>query len=79
MRLRRESGNFEIVLTAEVTSVQLKTNEEPEEFLGAVINNSGSLEVVTSVSDTSGVYTLTTSESSYTYTKATGVLEEADG
>lgn len=75
--LRRETTKKIMGLTALPTSGSSKTiaaGLDPIDFVGMVIETSAGADVITSISVSSGVYTFSIGEATYTYTKATGVL-----
>lgn len=74
MKLRLETGNFDIVLDAS-GEAEIAKDLLPEQFIGAVVvNNSGDMFAVTKVSVSNGVYTLVIDGGTVAYTKATGAV-----
>lgn len=79
MRLRRETGDFQIKVTvdgSDVTVNSIAANLLGEDFVGQVVDANGTFEVVTSVSENKLAGTVTAVCESYTltYTKATGAI-----
>lgn len=75
--VRRETTKKIMGLVELPTSGHDKTiaaNLDPIDFIGMVVETASSIDIVTSVSISSGVYTFDIGEVNYTYTKATGVL-----
>ena len=77
MRLRRETGDFKIVVTVNsntnaITVNSVRKNLSAEDLIGAVVNANGPLEVVAKATDASTTVTLLTTTYTLTYTKATG-------
>jgi len=74
MRLRREVGDFEIVVAEGAAS--LPANLLPEQMLGQIIKNGDKMLVVMEVDVASTTYTLVTADAAkvYTYTIATGAI-----
>ena len=77
MRLRRETGDFKIVVTVNsdthaITVNSIRQNLSAEDLIGAVVNANGPLEVVVKATDASTTVTLLTTTYTLTYTKATG-------
>lgn len=79
MRLRRETGDFKIVVSVDaithaVTVNSVRRNLSAEDLIGAVVNANGPLEVVVKATDASTTVTLLTTTYTLTYTKATGAI-----
>lgn len=75
--LRRETTKKIMGLTELPTSGSSKTiaaGLDPIDFVGMVVETSAGADIITSISVSSGVYTFSIGEATYTYTKATGVL-----
>ncbi len=68
MRLRRETGDYTLAFTESVTSVTVPATLKAEDFLGAIINNAGSMYVVTNVTESRDGLALGTADASNTYT-----------
>lgn len=68
MRLRRETGDYTLAFTASVTSVTVPATLKAEDFLGAIIDNAGSMYVVTNVTASGNNLVLGTADASNTYT-----------
>lgn len=76
MRLRRETGDFSIAFTEEVTSKTIVTGLGVEDLIGVIIDVDGTYYAVTSASESEGVITLGIgTDDTVTYTVATGVVE----
>lgn len=75
MKLRLETGNFDIVLD-ENGAAEIAKNLLPEQFIGAVVvNANGDMLAVTKVSVAAGVVTMTVNGGTVAYTQATGEVE----
>lgn len=77
MRLRRETGDFKIVVSVEDTTITvntIRTGLTAEDLIGEVVNANGPLEVVVKATDASTTVTLLTESYTLTYTKATGAI-----
>lgn len=79
MRLRRETGDFQIKVTvddgtATVNTIQPKLLDE--DFVGQIVDVDGTFEVITKASENKVAGTVTAVCESYTltYTKATGAI-----
>lgn len=75
MRLRKESGDFEIVLSNGAATI--RAGLSPEALLGYVVNAAGVLTVITGVTPTETGCSFAIGETTYTYTKATGAIATA--
>ena len=80
MRLRRETGDFQIKVTVDNDTVTVNTltpNLLGEDFVGQIVDANGVYEVVTKASENKLAGTVTAVCESYTlvYTKATGAIE----
>lgn len=76
MRVRKESGDFNIVITD--GAAKIRAGLSPEALLGYVVDTSGVLSVITEVTPSEGGCSFTIGETEYGYTKATGAIAEAD-
>ena len=79
MRLRRETGDFKIVVTVNseshaITVNSIRTGLTAEDLIGEVVNANGPLEVVVKATDASTTVTLLTTTYTLTYTKSTGAI-----
>ena len=79
MRLRRETGDFKIVVTVNseshaITVNSIRTGLTAEDLIGEVVNANGPLEVAVKATDASTTVTLLTATYTLTYTKATGAI-----
>ena len=82
MRLRRETGDFDIVLTSDNSyTAQLNKRVSAEDLIGHVAKVDGVYNIVTTAADSSdkATATVTIGEDTYTYTRETGVLAKAAG
>ena len=79
MRLRRETGDFEIVLTSE-NEYKSKLNERvtAEDLIGQVAKVDGKFLIVSEATDAADKATATVKigDDTYTYTRATSMLEK---
>lgn len=76
MRIRKESGDFDIVLSEGTATI--RAGLSPAALLGYVVDASGVLSVITEVTPEDGGCSFTIGETEYTYTKATGAIAAAD-
>lgn len=79
MRLRRETGDFQIKVTVDndtATVNSINKNLLGEDFVGQVVEVDGTFEVVTKASENklSGTVTAVCESYTLTYTKATGAI-----
>ena len=79
MRLRRETGDFQIKVTVDDGTATVNTISTAligEDFVGQVVDVDGTYEVVTKASENKLAGTVTAYTESYTltYTKATGAV-----
>lgn len=72
MRLRRETGDFSIVI--EESAAEIRANLNAEDLIGAIIVDGTATAVVTAITTASTTLTLTAGAKSYTYTIATGAI-----
>lgn len=74
MRLRRETGDFSIVITNSAATIP--ANLQAEQLVGQIITNGTTDYVVTAVTKGDGTYTLGTADAAhvYTYIVATGAI-----
>lgn len=82
MRLRRETGDFQIKVTVDddtATVNSINKNLSAEDFIGQVVEVDGSFEVITKASENKAAGTVTAVCGSYTltYTKASGAITAA--
>lgn len=79
MRLRRETGDFEIVLTA-ANEYKAKLNERvsAEDLIGQVAVVDGTYKIISEATDAAdkSTATVTIGEDTYTYTRETSMLEK---
>lgn len=76
MRIRKESGDFDIVLTNGAATI--RAGLSPAALLGYVVDASGVLSVITEVTPEDGGCSFTIDETEYAYTKATGAIAAVD-
>lgn len=77
MRLRRETGDFKIVVSVKnstVTVNSIRPGLAAEDLIGEVVDANGVLEAVVSAEDASTTVTAITASYTLTYTKATGAI-----
>lgn len=77
MRLRRETGDFSIVVAEDYSVAKpIWKNLILEDLLGVIVDYNGVLETVVKVEagSTAGTFVATTDSLKLTYTKATGVV-----
>lgn len=79
MRLRRETGDFQIRINPSNGTNAIRTGLSAEDFAGELININGTIEPVLSVSESEGVVTAKTASYTVTYNKATGVITSSEG
>lgn len=72
MRLRRETGNYSIVIADDAASIPKNLNAE--DLIGAIIVNGTDTAVVSAITTGEGTLTLTAGSDSYTYTASTGAI-----
>ncbi len=79
MRLRRETGDFQIKVTVDDDTVTVNSINKQllgEDFVGQIVDVDGEFEVITKASENKLAGTVTAVCESYTltYTKATGAI-----
>lgn len=79
MRLRRETGDFQIKVsvnsdTSAVTVNSINRYLLGEDFVGQIVDADGQFEVVTKVAETNTTVTAYIESFTLTYTKATGAI-----
>lgn len=79
MRLRRETGDFQIKVTVDagagtVTANTIAPKLMGEDFVGQIVDADGQFEVVTKVAETNTTVTAYIESFTLTYTKATGAI-----
>ncbi len=79
MRLRRETGDFQIVVTSDngtLTVNSIRKGLCAEDLIGELVNANGPYEVVVSATDNllAGTTSLVTTSYTLTYTKSTGAI-----
>lgn len=79
MRLRRETGDFQIRINPSNGTNAIRTGLSAEDFAGELININGTIEPVLSVSENEGVVTAKTASYTVTYNKATGAITSSEG
>ena len=79
MRLRRETGDFQIAIRPANGTNAIRTGLSAEDFAGELIDINGALEPVLSVSENEGVVTAKTASYTVTYTKVTGAITSEEG
>lgn len=79
MRLRRETGDFQITINSENAVNTIRKGLSAEDFVGEMVNVNGTYEVVNSASDTETGAEFKTNSFTLTYTKATGVITAQEG
>lgn len=75
MRLRRETGDFSIVITSNAATIRKNLNAE--DLIGAIIVDGTVTAVVTAITTAAATLTLTAGAKNYTYTIATGAVATA--
>lgn len=75
MRLRRETGDFSIVIKS--NKAEIRKNLNAEDLIGAIIVDGTVTAVVTAITTAAATLTLTAGAKSYTYTIATGAVAVA--
>ena len=79
MRLRRETGDFQIRINPSNGTNAIRTGLSAEDFAGELININGTIEPVLSVSENEGVVTAKTASYTVTYNKETGAIASSEG
>lgn len=79
MRLRRETGDFQIRINPSNGTNAIRTGLSAEDFAGELININGAIEPVLSVSESEGVVTAKTASYTVTYNKETGAVTSSEG
>ena len=79
MRLRRETGDFQIRINPSNGTNAIRTGLSAEDFAGELININGTIEPVLSVSENEGVVTAKTATYTVTYNKETGAVTSSEG
>lgn len=79
MRLRRETGDFQIRVNPANGTNSLRKGLSAEDFAGELININGTIEPVLSVSESEGVVTAKTASYTVTYNKETGAVASSEG
>ena len=79
MRLRRETGDFQITINSENAVNTIRKGLSAEDFVGELVNVNGTYEVVNSANDTETGAEFKTNSFTLTYTKATGVITAEEG
>ena len=82
MRLRRETGDFEIVLTSENEyKSQLNKRQAAEDLIGQVAKVDGRFFIISETQDANDKSTVSVKigENNYIYTRETGVLAKVVG
>lgn len=79
MRLRRETGDFQIRINPSNGTNAIRTGLSAEDFAGELININGTIEPVLSVSESEGVVTAKTASYTVTYNKETGAVTSSEG
>lgn len=77
MRLRRETGDFQIKVTVDdgtATVNSIAKNLLAEDFVGQIVDVDGHFEVVTKVTETSTTVVAYVESFTLTYTKSTGAI-----
>lgn len=79
MRLRRETGDFQIRINPSNGTNAIRTGLSAEDFAGELININGTIEPVLSVSENEGAVTAKTASYTVTYSKETGAITSSEG
>lgn len=79
MRLRRETGDFQIRINPSNGTNAIRTGLSAEDFAGELININGTIEPVLSVSESEGIVTAKTASYTVTYNKETGAVTSSEG
>lgn len=77
MRLRRETGDFQIKVTDNDGTLSvntIRTGLGAEDLIGEVVDAAGTLEAVTSAADGTNEVTVTTTTYTLTYVPSTGAI-----
>lgn len=79
MRLRRETGDFQIKVivnseTSAITANTIQKNLLDEDLVGQIVDANGAWEVITKVTNSTTTITAVTESYTLTYTKATGAI-----
>lgn len=77
MRLRRETGDFQIKVTVDdgtATVNSIRPNLLDEDLVGQVVDADGSFEVITKVTNATTTIEAVCESFTLTYTKATGAI-----
>lgn len=72
MRLRRETGDFSIVIKS--NKAEIRKNLNAEDLIGAIVVDGTVTAVVTAITTASTTLTLTAGAKTYTYTIETGAI-----
>lgn len=75
MRLRRETGDFSIVIKS--NKAEIRKNLNAEDLIGAIIVDGTVTAVVTAITTAAATLTLTAGAKNYTYTIETGAVAVA--
>jgi hypothetical protein len=76
MRLRRETGDFSIVIKS--NKAEIRKNLNAEDLIGAIVVDGTVTAVVTAITTASATLTLTAGAKTYTYTIETGAIATAN-
>lgn len=79
MRLRRETGDFQITINSENAVNTIRKGLSAEDFVGELVNVNGTYEIVNSAKDTETGSVIKTNSFELTYTKATGAITAQEG
>ena len=72
MRLRRETGDFKIVISEGAATIPAGLGAE--DLIGVIADNGTSIEVLTGALNSTDTITLYAGSGTYVYTKATGAV-----
>ena len=72
MRLRRETGDFKIVIKSGAATIPAGLGAE--DLIGVIADNGTSIEVLTGALNSTDTITLYAGSGTYVYTKATGAV-----
>lgn len=78
MRLRRETGDFQIKVTSGAVNT-IRKGLSAEDFVGELVNVDGVYEAVVNASESEGVVTFKSASYTLTYNKTTGELTASEG
>ena len=78
MRLRRETGDFQIKVTSGTVNT-IRKGLSAEDFVGELVNVDGTYEAVINANESEGIVTFKSASYTLTYNKSTGALTASEG